>query len=402
MDRIRFLTAGESHGQALVTVVEGLPAGLNLNEDAIERDMHRRQRGYGRGGRMKIEKDQARILSGVRYGSTLGSPVALLLENRDWVNWTEKMAVEYREDRVDPLQMPRPGHADFAGMVKYRQDDLRNILERSSARETAMRVAVGAICRTFLSTFGIRIYGHVIQIGSVSSDYTALSELSGKAAHQSDALERWARILDTVEAAPMACADPSAESEMVKLVDAAAEQGDTLGGTYELVATGVPVGLGSHVHWDRRLDGIIAGAMISINAMKSVDIGIGREVADRPGSQIHDELFYDPEMGYYRSSNHAGGIEGGMSNGEPVVVRVSMKPLPTLSRPLQSVDTKSRQPQEAFRERSDVCAVPAAVVVGEAMFAIVLANAICEKLGGDSMSEMLDRFQELPHVPMGW
>jgi chorismate synthase len=402
MDRIRFLTAGESHGQALVTVVEGLPAGLNLNEKAIERDMQRRQRGYGRGGRMKIEKDRARILSGVRYGSTLGSPVALLLENRDWVNWTEKMAVEFREDRVDALQMPRPGHADFAGMVKYRQDDLRNILERSSARETAMRVAVGAICRTFLATFGIRIYGHVIQIGSVSSNYTALSELSGKAARQSDTLERWAHTLDTVEAAPMACADPSAESEMIKLVDDAAERGDTLGGTYELVATGVPVGLGSHVHWDRRLDGIIAGAMLSINAMKSVDIGIGRKVADRPGSQVHDELFFDPEMGYYRSSNHAGGIEGGMTNGEPVVVRVSMKPLPTLSRPLQSVDAGSRQPRQAFRERSDVCAVPAAVVVGEAMLAIVLANALCEKLGGDSMPEMLGRFRELPHVPLGW
>jgi chorismate synthase len=402
MNRIRFLTAGESHGQALNAIVEGIPAGLPLCEEDIERDLQRRQRGHGRGNRMKIEKDRAQILSGVRYGQTLGSPITLLIYNKDWPNWVDKMSVKPVENPAQPLQMPRPGHADFAGMVKYRTDDLRNILERSSARETAMRVSVGAIAKKMLAQFGIRIYGHVVQIGSIRSQISALNFLSGKNKNDATALSEWESLINKVEASAMACADENTNSEMIALVDKVKERGDTLGGLFEIVAVGVPVGLGSHVHWDRRLDGQIAWAMMSINAMKSVEIGLGRKVVEVPGSQVHDELFYDEKYGYYRGANNAGGIEGGMSNGEAIIVRVAMKPLPTLTSPLQSVDTGSKSPQQAFRERSDVCAVPAAVVVGEAMLAIVLANALCDKLGGDSLAEMKSTFARLPNAPLGW
>lgn len=399
MNRIRFLTAGESHGQALTVIVEGIPAGLTLSEEIIAAELRRRQRGYGRGGRMQIERDRARILSGVRYGKSLGSPIALMLENLDWPNWIEKMSVTPVANPVAKLQMPRPGHADFAGMVKYQQDDLRNILERSSARETAMRVAAGAMAKKLLSEFGIRIYGHVIRIGLVASELTALSFLIGKYNKSPEILAQWEALMQKAESTAMACCDDEANQQMMAAVDRARAQGDTLGGVFELVATGVPVGLGSHVHWDRRLDGIIAGAMISINAMKGVDIGLGMGVAERPGSQVHDPVYYDEKLGYYRSSNNAGGIEGGMTNGEPIVVRVAMKPLPTLSRPLDSVDTGTHQPKQAHHERSDVCAVPAAVVVGEAMLALMLANALAEKLGGDSIQEMSRNFALWPSEP---
>jgi len=402
MSRIRFLTAGESHGQALSTIVEGIPAGLSLSEDDIEVDLRRRQRGYGRGDRMKIERDRARILSGVRYGKTLGSPIALLIENKDWPNWVEKMSVTPRDDAVKPLQMPRPGHADFAGMVKYQTNDLRNILERSSARETTMRVAAGAIARKLLKEFGIEIYGHVLQIGSATSRISALDILSGKESKQTERLDEWKQLMVKVEQSPTACADDEAEKKMIESIDAAKENGDTLGGLFELVALGLPVGLGNHVHWDRRLDGIIAGAMMSINAMKSVEIGIGKKVAELPGSQVHDEIFFDDSVGYYRGRNNAGGIEGGMTNGEPIIVRVAMKPLPTLTSPLRSVDAATHEPMQAYKERSDVCAVPAAVVVGEAMLSLVLADALSEKLGGDSIDEMKRNFKGLPHVPLGW
>lgn len=397
MNKIRFLTAGESHGQALNTIVEGIPAGLALSEDDIAVDLQRRQRGYGRGGRMKIERDRAKILSGVRYGKTLGSPISLLLENRDWKNWTEKMSVTLVDNPVDKLQMPRPGHADFAGMIKYGHDDLRNILERSSARETAMRVAAGAIAKKLLAEFQMDVFGHVLRLGSVESSVSGLNFFAGS--EKKVALERWHALKSEVETSEMACADATATADMMALVDQARKNGDTLGGIIEVVATGVPVGLGSHVHWDRKLDAQIAAAMVSINAMKAVEIGLGREVAERFGSQVHDELFYDEAAGYYRGSNHAGGIEGGMSNGDPIVVRVTMKPIPTLMRPLRSVDFATNKPKDAFRERADVCAVPAAVVVAEAMLALVLADALCDKLGGDSMGEMLARFGALPNAP---
>ncbi|MBN1541860.1 chorismate synthase [candidate division KSB1 bacterium] len=402
MNRFRFLTAGESHGQALTAIIEGIPAGLELSESDIAAELRRRQRGYGRGGRMKIEKDRATILSGVRYGKTLASPIALLIENRDWLNWVNKMSVEPVAEAVEKLQMPRPGHADFAGMIKYRHDDLRNILERSSARETAVRVAVGAVARRFLSEFGIHIYGHVTRIGGIDSSRSALSLLSGPADQKFERLQNWRRLMDSVEACPVACADPVAAQQMVSAIDEAQIRGDSLGGAFEIVALNVPVGLGSHVHWDRRLDGLIGWAMLSINAMKGVEIGIGDQVSQLPGSRVHDEIFYNKTNGYHRLSNHAGGIEGGMSNGEPIIVRVIMKPLPTLASPLQSVDAVTLEPKSAFRERSDVCAVPAAVVVAEAMLAITLADSLMEKLGGDSIAEMQERFKELPHVPLGW
>ena len=402
MNRLRFFTAGESHGQALTAIVEGLPAGLSLSEADIAKELQRRQRGYGRGDRMKIETDHARLLSGVRYGKTLGSPVSMLLENRDWPNWTTKMAVEPMEAPIGKLQMPRPGHADFAGMVKYRQDDLRNILERSSARETAMRVAVGALARRLLDEFGIRICSHVVRLGGVDSAFSALRIFNQHDDAITPVLDEWWAGIERAEASPVACADGRAERQMIEAIGQAQKRGDTLGGAFEVVALNVPVGLGSHVHWDRRLDGLLAWAVMSIHAIKAVEIGLGYQVSALPGSQVHDELFYTPERGYHRKRNHAGGIEGGMSNGEPIIVRAAMKPLPTLSTPLQSVDTATRQPKAAFKERSDVCAVPACAVVAEAMLTIVLADALMEKLGGDSIDEMRKRFQELPNVPLGW
>jgi chorismate synthase len=384
----------------LTAILEGIPAGLELSEKEIEQDLKRRQRGYGRGGRMQIENDRAQILSGVRYGKTLGSPIAFLLENKDWPNWTEKMSVVGVENPVPPLQVPRPGHADFAGMVKYRQNDLRNILERSSARETAMRVAAGAVAKKLLAEFGVKILEHVTQIGKAASSHTALAFLIGKRAHDAAAQLEWETLMQRAEQSPVACADEVVAGRMMTLIDEAKKRGDTLGGMFEIVATGVPVGLGSHVHWDRRLDSQVAQAMMSINAIKSVEIGLGKMAGEIHGSELQDQIFYEEKIGYYRSSNNAGGIEGGMTNGEPIVVRLTMKPLSTLSQPLQSTDVNTHEPKEAFSERSDVCAVPAAAVVGEAMLAIVLANALCEKLGGDSITEMQKRFQELPHAPL--
>jgi chorismate synthase len=402
MNKFRFLTAGESHGPALTTIIEGVPAGLELTEEFIKIDLARRQRGYGRGGRMKIEKDYAQIKSGVRYGKTLGSPISLYLENNDWPNWLNRMSAVPVEAPVEALQMPRPGHADYAGMVKYRTDDLRNILERSSARETTMRVAVGAIAKKMLAEFGIKISSHVTRVASVKSAISALDEESGLVSGANFDIRKWENIIKSANESEMACADKDATEKMKTLIDKAQESGDSLGGKFEVVATGVPVGLGSHVHWDKRLDGIIAMAMISINAMKAVEFGIGTKVGEIPGSLVHDELFYEKSCGYYRGSNKAGGIEGGMTNGEPVLVRVSMKPLPTLTSPLRSVDAGTKEAKQAFRERADVCAVPAAAVVGEAMLAIVLVDALMEKLGGDSVDEMKQTFERLPHVPLGW
>ena len=387
----RFLTSGESHGPALTALIEGLPAGLPLTAEPLNTQLRRRQGGYGRGARQKIETDSVEILTGVRFGKTLGSPVTVVIRNRDWENWRDRMRIEPVADGAEETRavtVPRPGHADYVGMVKYGHDDLRNVLERSSARNTATLVAVGAVARELLAYFGVRIVSHVVRIGSVEAvtppditadDLFALSEES-----------------------PVRCADPDASAQMVALIDDAKRRGDTLGGIFEVVAFGLPVGLGSYVHWDRRIDGLIGQAMLSINAIKGVEIGMGFAVASTPGSRVHDEFAPGGPTGVARLSNRAGGTEGGITNGEPLVVRAAMKPIATLMRQLGSVDVATGQAAPAFAERSDVCAVPAAAVIGEAMLAIVLAQALGEKFGGDSLAEMLQNFhafQATYHAP---
>lgn len=366
---LRFLTAGESHGKALVAVIEGLPANLAINEEAINRELQRRQQGYGRGGRMKIEKDEAEILSGVRKGKTIGSPLALMVKNLDYDNWKDR--------EVPPVTKPRPGHGDLAGIIKYNQEDIRNVLERASARETAARVAVGAVARQLLAVFGIRIMSHVISIGGVglkSGGYSP-EEMAG------------------ADRSPVRCMDETVSRQMMEAIDEARAQGDSIGGVFEVVALNVPVGLGSHVHWDRKLDGLIARSFMSIQAVKGVEIGLGFEAAHKKGSQVHDEIFYDEKQGFYRKTNNAGGLEAGITNGCPVVVRAAVKPIPTLYKPLRSVDIKTKEPFAAGIERSDICAVPAAGIVGEAVLAWVLAEAMTEKFGGDSIEEMRNNFQ---------
>jgi chorismate synthase len=372
--KLRYLTAGESHGPALTALVEGMPANLEVSSEDVDRHLARRQQGYGRGGRMKIEQDRVRILSGVRWGKTLGSPITLSIENRDWANWEKKMS-PLAEDRMEDIAVtqPRPGHADLSGVIKYRQDDARNILERSSARETAARVAVGALCHKFLMTLGVEVLGYVQEIGGVAAQAEA----------EADHRARFARS----ENSPCRTYDPDAEAGMIAAIDRARDAGDSLGGVVEVVVLGVPVGLGSHVHWDRRLDGRLAAAVMSIQAFKGVEIGAGFGAARLSGSQVHDEIEYGAG-GFSRRTNRAGGLEGGMTNGEPVVIRGAMKPIPTLYKPLQTVDLKSKQPFQAAVERSDVCAVPAAAVVAEAVIAIEIAAAMLEKFGGDSMEEM--------------
>ncbi|SHE60260.1 chorismate synthase [Desulforamulus putei DSM 12395] len=378
---LRFLTAGESHGPALTAIVEGMIAGLPITREYINEQLARRQGGYGRGGRMKIEKDQVRFLSGVRGGRTTGSPITLQIVNKDWDNWSDIMAPgpeAHLHERV--VTRPRPGHADLSGAIKYRHEDIRNVLERSSARETAARVAVGTLARCLLEELGVEIVGFVRRIGSVEA---VIEEDLGT----SELQKRTAR-------SQLLCPDPQAEEAMVKEIDRARENGDSLGGIFEIRAYGVPVGLGSHVHWDRKLDSRLAGAVMGIQAIKGVEIGMGFGTAAVPGSQVHDEIYYSPDRGFYRNTNRAGGIEGGMSNGEPVVVRAAMKPIPTLYKPLLSVDLKTREPFEASVERSDVCAVPAACVVGEAVVAWELACAMMEKFGGDSLEEIKERVSQ--------
>ncbi|MCC6442889.1 MAG: chorismate synthase [Armatimonadetes bacterium] len=380
---MRFLTAGESHGQGLTTIIEGMPAGLKLDADYIAHHLWRRQQGFGRGGRMKIESDRAEILSGVRFGKTLGSPIALVIRNKDWVNWQERMSVEPIESPSPPVEVPRPGHADLAGMMKYDFRDLRNILERASARETAARVAVGAVARRLLEEFGMRVCGYVTQIGPAKADLPEGSSFEDLTA--------------AAEASPVRCPDEEAAQKMIEVITEAKRAGDTVGGVFEVAVTGVPVGLGSHVHWDRRLDGRLAQAVMSIQAVKGVDIGLGFETATRLGSAVHDEIALEPGKGYLRYTNHAGGLEGGISNGEPVVVRAMIKPISTLMKPLRSVNIRTKETSPAHAERSDVCVVPPAVVVGEAMAAIVLAEAFLVKFGGDSVSELrrnFDAYQE--------
>ena len=372
MRTFRYLTAGESHGPQLTAIIEGLPAGMHICVDSLNHDLARRQQGYGRGDRMKIEKDTAQLLSGVRWGETIGSPVTLVVMNRDWENWSEKMSPlpEYRDDS-SAVTRPRPGHADLSGVMKYHQNDVRNVLERSSARETAVRVAVGAVAKALLLEFGIRVGGFVTELGGINA-VTPDETLN--------ALWQRAGTSET-----FTC-DPVAEIDMKRVIDAAQSGGDTLGGVVEVQVVGVPPGLGSYVQWDRKLDARLAMALMSVQAIKGVEVGIGFNAASRPGSRVHDEIFY--KNGYYRASNNAGGIEGGMSNGEPIVVRAAMKPIPTLYSPLRSVDMRTHEPFEATVERSDTCAVSAALVVAEAVVAIEIANAFLEKFGGDSIVEI--------------
>jgi chorismate synthase len=377
MPRLRFFTAGESHGPRLTLILEGLPAGLPLLASDVDADLARRQRGYGRGARMKIEQDTCTIAGGVRGGETLGSPVALSIENRDHASWTGRMDVGPMSTTPEPLTRPRPGHADLAGGLKLDRHDLRDVLERASARETAARTAAGAVARKLLAELGIEVFAHVVAVGEVAAP-GAPSDAEGLRGVKSRA-----------RASDLSCADAEAEARMKDAIREAAHAGDTLGGSFEVVVTGVAAGLGSHAQWDRKLDGRLAQALMSIPAIKAVEVGDGLAGARLPGSRVHDPIGYDAAIPRFtRGSNHAGGVEGGISNGEPIVCRAHMKPIATLRRPLPSVDVVTKEPFEAAFERSDVCAVGAASVVGEAMVALVLADAILEKHGGDSMREL--------------
>lgn len=371
---LRFLTAGESHGELLMGIIEGMPSGLLIRVTDIDRDLGRRQNGYGRGGRMKIEKDTVKIYTGVRWGRTLGSPIGLMIRNKDWENWRDKMSPDPMFlNSADAVTRPRPGHADLPGALKYGTNDIRNILERSSARETAMRVAVGAVAKRLLEEFGIEVISHVLSIGGVFAKVP-------KASPQ--------EIKKRAESSEVRCTDHEAGKRMKKKIDEARAAGDSLGGVLELIITGAPVGLGSHAHWHRKLDGRLAAAVMSVQAIKGVEIGAGFGAANKPGSQVHDEIFWNRKEGFYRKTNMAGGIEGGISNGEPIVLRAAMKPIPTLYKPLRSADIMSKKPFKASIERSDVCAVPAAGVVAEAAAAVEIASAMLEKFGGDSIDEM--------------
>jgi len=372
----RYLTAGESHGRALTAVVEGVPAGLTLTEEYIAGDLKRRQGGYGRSARMEIEQDRAEILSGVRHGLTIGSPISLLIWNRDWENWQEIMAVAPLKKSIEKVTRLRPGHADLAGAIKYGLNDIRPILERASARETAARVAVGAIARRLLVEFGIEIHSHTIAIGG--------TYVKGEEMEKID----WVK----VERSPVRCSEAAAEKGMMASIDKAKETGDTVGGVFQVVATGIPPGLGSHVQWDRHLDGKIAQAIVSINAVKGVEIGAGFSLANLPGSQSHD-MIERAGRKWRHTTNRAGGIEGGITNGEPIVVNAVVKPIPTLGKPLPSVDLKTGEAVKAHYERSDICVVPAAGVIGEAMLAIMLADAMLEKFGGDNLQETQRNYQ---------
>ena len=382
MGEFRFLTGGESHGKGLVAIVEGMVADLPLEAKYINKELKRRQQGYGRGPRMKIEDDEAEILAGVRHGFTTGSSIALFIANRDWQNWQEQLSVSPVEKEVEPVTCPRPGHADLAGVTKYSLKDIRPIIERASARETAARVAVGAIARKFLEDFGVVINSHTTTIGQHHREKDKTSNID------------WQQ----VEASSVRCADTNLEKEMMAAIDEAKANGDTLGGVFEVIATGVPIGLGSHVSWDRRLDGRIAQAIMSINAVKGVEIGAGFTLAGFRGSQAHDVI--EPShrsnakgLPWRHATNRAGGIEGGISNGENIIVRVAVKPIATLTNPLSSIDFRSGEKAKAHYERSDICIVPAAGVIGEAMLAIVLADVCLEKFGGDNLKETLANYR---------
>jgi len=377
---LRYLTAGESHGPMLTAILEGIPADLSIAAEEINLELARRQRGYGRGGRMRIEKDEANIVGGVRHGLTMGGPIAILIANRDWENW--KLSMDPRPggreaDPKEPVTRPRPGHADLAGALKYFQHDIRNVLERASARETAARVAVGAVCKRMLREFGIGVFSHVAAIGGIEAKTGDLS---------------FAEIRERAEASEVRCADPQAGEAMMRKIDEARKRGTSLGGVFEVMALNLPVGLGSYVHWDRKLDGRLAQALMSIQAIKGVEIGLGFEGAKRFGVETHDEIFYE-EGRFVRRTNRAGGLEGGMSNGEPIIVRGAMKPISTQYAPMASVDLRTKAPFKASIERSDICSVPAAGVIGEAVVAFEIARAFLEKFGGDSLEELRRNYE---------
>ena len=382
---MRYITAGESHGPQLTTIIEGIPAGLPLVADDINEELARRQKGHGRGRRMQIETDQVQIASGVRHGETLGSPIALVVENRDFAHWTKIMGAESLTEQEEKemkrkVTKPRPGHADLNGAIKYGHRDMRNVLERSSARETTVRVAAGAVAKKVLAELGITVAGHVIEIGGVQAKeitYRSIEELKS-----------------ITEASPVRCLDEEAGNQMIKAIDDAKANGDSIGGIVEVIVEGMPIGVGSYVHYDRKLDAKLAAAIMSINAFKGVEIGIGFEAAHRPGSEVHDEILWNEARGYTRRTNHAGGLEGGMTTGMPIVVRGVMKPIPTLYKPLQSVDIDTKEPFTASIERSDSCAVPAASVVAEAVVAWELATALIEQFGLDRMDLIRENMEK--------
>ncbi len=380
MNRIQFLTAGESHGKGLLGIIDGIPAGLEISEEYIELQLSRRQKGHGRGGRMKIEKDHAEIYCGVRHGKTLGSPVGLILPNKDWENWTTKMSSEPVDEEIKKVTLPRPGHADLAGVQKFEFDDIRNVLERSSARETAMRVGLASICKKLLKEFGIEIGSRVIQIHKVKDSTPVPEGLSPEA------------LSDIADNSPVRCLDKKAEAKMIAVIDQAQAEGDSVGGIFEVIATGLPYGLGSHTQWNTKLHARIAESIMSVNAFKGIEIGMGFQQAEEFGSNVHDEIGWDGEK-YIRHSNNAGGIEGGMSNAQPIIIRAVMKPIPTLIKPLRSVDIVTKEEKLAHKERTDSCSVPAASIVAESMICFVLADALLEKFGGDTVEQLRKHIQ---------
>ena len=371
--RLQFLTSGESHGKGLLGILDGLPAGLEINEEYIDRQLKRRQMGHGRGGRMKIEKDHAQIWGGVRHGLTLGSPIGILIDNLDWKNWTKKMSVEPVNEKIKPVTLPRPGHADLAGIHKYDFDDIRNVLERSSARETTMRVALGSVCRKLLEEIGIHVGSRVVQIHNAKdkSKYELTPD----------------DVNDRADKSPVRCLDTEAEKEMIEVIDKAKKAGDSVGGIFEVIATGVPYGLGSYTQWNNKLQARISTMMMSINAFKGIEIGSGFKSASQFGSKVHDEIGYHDGK-FTRYTNNAGGVEGGMSNAQPIILWMSMKPISTLIKPLRSVDIVTHEEKNAHKERTDSCAVPAASVVSESMLCITLVDALLEKFGGDSVNQL--------------
>jgi chorismate synthase len=375
LKNITFLTAGESHGRGLLGILDGLPAGLEISENYIGSHLARRQMGHGRGGRMKIEKDFGEIWCGVRHGKTLGAPVGILVKNKDWENWTKKMSVSPVNTEIRTVTLPRPGHADLAGIQKYGFDDIRNVLERSSARETTMRVALGSVCRKLLEDVGIEVGSHVVQIHDAKDETLAPEDITPN------------QLSKIADLSPVRCLNNNAEQAMIKTIDDAKNSGDSVGGVFEVIATGLPYGLGSYTQWDQKLHARISALMMSVNAFKGIEIGGGFGGAEKFGSEVHDEIGHDGEK-FIRYSNNAGGIEGGMSNAQPIVLRMAMKPIPTLIKPLRSVDIHTKEEKDAHKERTDSCAVPAASIIAESMLCFVLADALLEKFGGDSMEQL--------------
>ena len=375
LSKLKFLTAGESHGKGLLGVLDGMPAGLDISEDYIDAQLSRRQMGHGRGGRMKIEKDHGEIWSGVRHGKTLGSPVGILVENKDWKNWTKKMSIEPVKEITKRVTLPRPGHADLAGIQKYGTNDIRNILERSSARETTMRVALGSVCRKFIEEFGIEVGSRVVQIHDAIDNEPIPKDITPNQLNQ------------RADQSPVRCLNKEIETLMIKAIDNAKSNGDSVGGIFQVIATGLPYGLGSPMQWDSKLQAKISGMMMSVNAFAGIEIGSGFNKAEKLGSEVHDEIGWGDEK-YIRYSNNAGGIEGGMSNAQPILIRMAMKPIATLIKPLRSIDIDSKEKRLAHKERTDSCAVPAASIIAESMLCFVLADAIIEKFGGDSIEQL--------------